>query len=119
MKAALLVTTNDKRRALTRHSPLVTCDCSRVLAAVGVVAGAAYLHHVDLGRVLALLATVLAVLRRGAAAGLTRALVLTVLVGHLRSNLLLDDAAVGVLFGPSFIPPRRKCKGGKCRVLRT
>ena len=68
-----------------RHSSLVTHHCSRTfaLSAVGVVAGAADLHHVNLGRVLTLLATVLAALRRLAAAGFARALVLSLLVCHL------------------------------------
>ena len=70
----------------------VTCDplttvrgsvFTFALTAVGVVAGAAYLHHVNLGRVLTLLAAILAALRRGAAAGLSRALVLRLLVSHL------------------------------------
>ena len=53
------------------------------LPAVWVVAGATDLHHVNLGRVLALLAAILAVLGRAAAAGFARALVRILLVSHL------------------------------------
>ena len=69
------------------------------LTAVGVVAGAADLHHVNLGRVLTLLAAILAALRRGAAAGLSRALVLRLLVSHL-------------------VPPSCKRRGRGCYVTQ-
>ena len=47
------------------------------------MAGAADFHHVNLGRVLALLAAILAALLGGATTGLARALVLRPLVRHL------------------------------------
>src|SRR5438270_2114751 len=58
-------------------------DVKLLLLAVRVVTGAADFHHVNLGRVLALLAAILAVLRRGATTRRARALVLRLLVRHL------------------------------------
>ncbi|MDT7688090.1 MAG: hypothetical protein QOE46_849 [Acidobacteriota bacterium] len=70
------------------HGVCVSRDV-RLLLAVGVMAGAADLHHVNLGRVLALLAAILAALRRGATTGLARTLLLLTLVRHL--NLLISS----------------------------
>ena len=69
------------------------------------MAGAAYLHHVNLGRVLTLLAAILAVLRRGAAARLARALLPLSLVRHLKPPPLSSRRG-RELFGPSFNPRR-------------
>src|SRR5947209_7245618 len=71
------------------------------------MAGAAYLHHVNLGRVLTLLAAILAVLRRLAAARLARALLPLILVRHLKPPPLSSRRG-RELFGPSFNPRRRK-----------
>src|SRR5437763_5020367 len=71
------------------------------------MAGAADLHHVNLGRVFALLAAILAVLRRGATAGRARALVLRLLVRHLNLPPFFDSSRSGS-FAPSFIPRRHK-----------
>src|SRR2546423_7545541 len=71
------------------------------------MAGAAYLHHVNLGRVLTLLAAILAVLGRLAAARLARALLPLILVRHLKPPPLSSRRGRELL-GPSFNPRRQR-----------
>src|SRR2546423_10558489 len=71
------------------------------------MAGAAYLHHVNLGRVLTLLAAILAVLGRLAAARLARALLPLILVRHLKPPPLSSRRGRELL-GPSFNPRRHR-----------
>src|SRR5215203_2704132 len=79
--------------------------------AVRVMTGAADLHHVNLGRVLALLAAILAALRSRTAAGLARALLL-LLVRHLNLHVLFDSTGPGE-FSLSFVPARRRGQARK------
>jgi hypothetical protein len=84
----------DPRFIRSAHAAFCVSGDVGLLLAIGVMAGAADLHHVNLGRVLALFAAILAVLRRGAAASLTRALSLF-LVSHLEHSSSFESLLSG------------------------